>query len=126
MWPKTHYKNESVNRDSYPNERSEYSALTVFLEELYCRIPCAISCSNYRNCAKMRGRPRFDRRSHWSHIVSRKVLLTVTLELGILTSLRITVTLAQRLEQTVLAYRPHINLSHRRFEENSFTIGDPL
>jgi len=39
------------------------------------------------------------------------VSLTVTLELGILTSLRITVTLGKRLEQTVWAYRSHPDLS---------------
>ena len=75
-------------------------------------IPWALSCSNYSNCAKMRRRPRFDRGSRWILIISQRVSLTVTLELGILTSPRNTVLLGQQLEQTILAYRSHLTLSN--------------
>jgi len=53
---------------------------------------------------------RFDRRTRWTLITSRRVLLTITLELGILTSLHITVMLSQRLKKTVLAYYSHLNI----------------
>jgi len=49
----------------------------------------------------MRRQRRFDRHSRWIFIISRRVSLTITLKLGLLTSLCITVTLSQRLEQTV-------------------------
>jgi len=70
------------------------------LRRFYCRIPWVLSCSNYSNCAKTRWRPHLDRCSHWILGISRRV----SLKLGILTSLRITATLGQRLEQTILAY----------------------
>jgi len=56
----------------------------------------------------MRWRTRFDHRSHWILIISQRVSLAVKLELGILASLRIMVTLGQWLEQTILAYRSHL------------------
>jgi len=79
------------------------SVVVVFFGDLSCGIPWALSCSNYSNCVKTRRRPRFDR-SHWILIISRRVSLIVTLELGILTSLRRTVTLGQRLEYTVRTF----------------------
>jgi len=87
------------------------SAAVVLFEGLYYRISWALSCCNYRNCAKTRRRLCFDYCSHWILIISRKVSLTVTLEPGILTSLRITVTLGQWLEQTALTYHLHRNHS---------------
>jgi len=84
------------------------SVAVVSFKGLYHRIPWGLSCSNYRNCAKMRWRTRFDLRSHWILIISQRVSLAVKLELGILASLRIMVTLGQWLEQTILAYRSHL------------------
>ena len=85
-----HY-DKSVNRDFLRSAQSANAAI-VFFKRLNCRIPGALSCSNYINCAKKRRQPRFDRCSRWILIISRWVSLTVTLELGILTSLGITVT----------------------------------
>jgi len=95
-----------VNRDFLTSALCTSAAVVLF-EGLFCEIPWALNCSNYGNCAKTRPWPRFDRRSLWIFIIPR-FSLTITLLLGILTSLRIMVTLGQRLGQTVLAPCLHL------------------
>ena len=48
VWPKTHYKSESVNRDSLMRALSTSTA-AVFFEELFYKIPWGLSCSNHEN-----------------------------------------------------------------------------
>ena len=104
----THYKNESVNQASWWSP----SAVVIFFKGLYHGIPRVLSCSNYSDSAKTRRLILI--------IVAAGFLslfegfpLTNTLELGILTSPRIPVTLDQRLERIVLVYRSYLKLSIR-------------
>jgi len=90
------------------------SAVLVLFEGLYRGIPWVLSCNNCSNY-ETRCRPRFDHCSRWILIISRRVSLSVTLEFGILISLHVTAALGHRLEQTVLAYRLHRNLSNNPY-----------
>ena len=60
-----------------------------------------VSCSNYSKCAKTRRWPRFDQCSRWILTIPGRTSLTVMLELGILTYLRMAITLGQWLKQTI-------------------------
>ena len=73
----------------------------VFSEGLYYRISWAISWNNYRNCVKTRWQSNFGLPSHWILIISQRVSLINTLAICLLTALRITVALGQRLDQMV-------------------------
>ena len=82
-----------VSKLSFLTSALSSSAWAVFFKGVYRRIPWALSCSTYSNCAKTSCRPRFDHCSRWICMIYQKVSLIVMLEFGILTSPRTMVTL---------------------------------
>jgi len=94
---------DTCRAPTYPRHSSGYQRRRIG------QTPKALTCSYYV------GIQLIARCNQWILTISRRVSLTVTLELCILTSPRITVTSGLRLEQTVLAYRSHLNLSTMLF-----------